>query len=153
MSSSFSAKIGAEIARLKIWMMQFPMFANCSVRHSPVKCEKNMGFLNNFAATAVRGTLNATYLQPYGSVTELMIDSQNKSLFLILELKGESQPVEIRVPRYELVQRGNETYIELGEIITSRDWLNTLLREHLNEKIIKPRLQKTPLPAMVTMLL
>jgi len=112
-----------------------------------------MGFLNNFAAAAVKGTLNSTYLQPYGSVTELEIDSQNKSLVIILELKGESQPVEIRVPHYELIQRGEETFLDLGEIITSREWLNTLLRDHVNEKIIKPKLRQTPLPGMVRMLL
>jgi len=112
-----------------------------------------MGFFNNFAATAVRGTLNSTYLHPYGAVTELNIDSENKSLSMVLELKGENQPVEIRVPHYEIVQRGDETFLELGEIITSREWLNTLLRDHVNEKIIKPKLRQTPLPAMVRMLL
>ena len=112
-----------------------------------------MGFLNNFAVAAVKQTLNSTYLQPYGSLTELEIDSEKKSLRLTLELKGESQPVEIRVPRYQLVERGDETYIELGEIITSREWVNSLLRDHLNEKLIKPRLAKTPLPAMAAMLL
>jgi hypothetical protein len=112
-----------------------------------------MGLFNNFAASAVRGTINSTYLQPYGSLTELKIDSQNKSLFLIVELKGESEPLEIRVPRYELIQHGDETFLELGEIITSREWLNLLLRDHVNEKVIQPKLRQTPLPAFVRMLL
>ena len=112
-----------------------------------------MGLLNSFATAAVRGTINSTYLQPYGSLTELRVDTQNKSLFLILELKGESEPLEIRVPRYELIQQGDETFLDLGEIFTSREWLNLLLRDHVNEKIIKPQLRKTPLPAVVRMLL
>ena len=112
-----------------------------------------MSIFNSFAAAAARAALNAQYLQPYGSITELKIDSNNKSLFVTLALKGEHEPVEIRVPRYELVQRGGETFLELDEIITSREWLNVLLREHLAEKVIKPRLQEMPLPGMVRGLL
>jgi hypothetical protein len=112
-----------------------------------------MSFLNSFAAEAARQTLNRIYLEPYGCLTELVIDAKSKSLSLKLELKGESQPLEIRVKQYQLIERGEETFLELGEIATSREWLDTLLREHLNEKIIKPRLQRTPLPAMVRMLL
>ena len=112
-----------------------------------------MSFMKNFASAAARKTLNSTWLQPYGSLTELDIDSDNKSIGLTLELKGESQPLNIRVKHYELIERENETYLELGEIETSREWVNTLLRDHLTEKVIKPRLRETPLPAMVRMLL
>jgi hypothetical protein len=112
-----------------------------------------MSFMKNFASAAARQTLNSTWLQPYGSLTELDIDSKNQTLALTLELKGESQPIQIRIKHYELIERDNETYIELGEIETSREWVNTLLRDHLNEKVIKPRLRQTPLPAVVRMLL
>ena len=37
--------------------------------------------------------------------------------------------------------------------LLSREWLTTLLREHLNAKIIRPRLQQKPLPAMAKMIL
>jgi len=109
--------------------------------------------MKNFASAAARQTLNSTWLQPYGSLTELDIDSKNQTLALTLELKGESQPIQIRIKHYELIERDNETYIELGEIENSREWVNTLLRDHLNEKVIKPRLRQTPLPAVVRMLL
>ena len=112
-----------------------------------------MSFIKNFASTAARQTLNSTWLKPYGTLTELDIDSEKKTLALTLELKGESQPVQIRIKHYELVEREDETYLELGEIETSREWVNTLLRDHLTEKVIKPRLQQTPLPAVVRMLL
>ena len=112
-----------------------------------------MSFFNNFAAGAAKQTLNATWLQPYGRLTELEIDADKRTLALTLELIGESEPVQIRIKHYELIERDDQTYLELGEIETSREWVNTLLREHLNEKIIKPRLQQTPLPAMVRMLL
>ena len=112
-----------------------------------------MSFFKKFASSAARQTLNSTWLQPYGNLTELEIDAENKTLALTLELKGESQPLQIRIKHYELVDRGDETYLELGEIETSREWVNTLLRDHLTEKVIKPRLQQTPLPAVVRMLL
>ena len=112
-----------------------------------------MSFIKNFAASAARQTLNSTWLQPYGTLTELDIDSAKRTLAFTLELKGESEPIQIRIKHYELIERGDETYLELGEIETSREWVNTLLRDHLTEKVIKPRLRETPLPAMVRMLL
>ena len=112
-----------------------------------------MSFIKNFASTAARKTLNSTWLEPYGSLTELDIDNARQTLTLTLELKGESQPLTIRIKHYELIERDNETFVELGEIETSREWVNTLLRDHLNEKVIKPRLRQTPLPAVVRMLL
>ena len=108
-----------------------------------------MSILSHFATAAARQTLNRSYLEPYGTLTELVVDSKEQSLFLKLELKGENQPLEIRVPRYELISRGDATFLELGEIVTSREWLNTLLWDHLNEKVIQPRLAQTPLPALV----
>ncbi len=112
-----------------------------------------MSFLKNFASTAARQTLNSSVLKPYGTLTELDIDTEKRTLALTLELKGETQPLQIRVKHYELVERDNETYLEVGEIETSREWVNNLLRDHLTEKVIKPKLRQTPLPSMVHMLL
>ena len=84
---------------------------------------------------------------------ELEIDADKRTLALTLELIGESEPVQIRIKHYELIERDDQTYLELGEIETSRAWVNTLLREHLLEKVINPRLRQTPLPAMVRMVL
>jgi hypothetical protein len=112
-----------------------------------------MSILNSFATEAARQTLNRVYLKPYGALTELVIDARNKSACLKLELHGESQPLEIRLNRYQLIERGDQTFLDLGEIITSRAWLDTLLREHLLEKVIKPRLAQTPVPALLKLLL
>jgi hypothetical protein len=112
-----------------------------------------MSIFSDFAAGAARAAINSTYLQPYGTLTELDIDATQKSAFLKLELKGEVQPLEIRIIRYELIERGEDTFINILEVQTSRAWLNTLLREHLLEKVIQPRLAQTPLPSMAAMLL
>jgi hypothetical protein len=116
-------------------------------------CWQIMSFLNNIATVAARNTLNSRYLQPYGMLTKLDIDSHNKSLLLVLDLKGESQPLEIQVKHYQLIDRNGDTFFEPGEIETSREWVNTLLREHLLEKVIRPKLRETPLPSMVKLLL
>ncbi len=112
-----------------------------------------MSFFSDFANSTARKTLNSTWLQPYGTLTELAIDTESRSLSLTLELKGENAALQIRVKHYELIERDGETFLELGEIETSREWVNTLLREHLQEKVIKPKLAQTPMPAMVKMLL
>jgi hypothetical protein len=104
------------------------------------------------SATGGRLWLNNTMLKLYGNMTKLEIDSKNKTIFLELELKGELQPIQVKLSNYKLVQNGNETFIELGEINCSREWMNVLLAEQLNG-LIKTQLQNTPIPGYLKIML
>ena len=61
-----------------------------------------------------------------GTMTTLQIDSTNKRASLDLELKGETQPLHITINHYELTSAGDKTFIEIKEITTSREWINSL---------------------------
>ncbi len=81
-------------------------------------------------AGAVKLWFNQTQKR-YGTMTTIQIDSTAKTIRLELELKGEALPVQIDVKSYELSSDGGETFIELGEIQTSREWINHLIADFL----------------------
>ena len=69
--------------------------------------------------------------QRYGQMTNIQIDSTAKRIQVVLDLKGESTPLQIEVKSYELITKAGETHLELGDIKTSREWLNALLEDFL----------------------
>ena len=81
-------------------------------------------------AGAVKLWFNQTQKR-YGTMTTIQIDSTAKTIRLELELKGEASPVQIDVKSYELSSDAGETFIELGEIQTSREWINHLIADFL----------------------
>jgi hypothetical protein len=82
----------------------------------------------------VSGILNLRFLKLYGKITELKIDSTNKSLQLELELKGEPQKLWIYIHRYELIEQSGEMQFVIKEISISREWINALAQEFVLNK-------------------
>jgi hypothetical protein len=84
----------------------------------------------------------------FGHMTTIQIDSTAKSIRVELELKGEPAPLQIDVASYQLSSEASETFIELGEIKTSREWINQLISDYL-----PPEKKCFKVPAAVKMLL
>ena len=83
--------------------------------------------------------LNNSLLKPYGQAINLRLNSGEKSAAITLELKGEAQPVDIKIEKYELLPEAQKLYLILRAVTTSREWLTSLAREHLiNKKIELP---------------
>jgi hypothetical protein len=81
-------------------------------------------------------------------MTHLRIDSTNKRIDVELELKGEASPIQVAVKNYTLTTEAGETYIELGDIETSREWINALLTNYF-----KPEKRRFNVPGAVKMVL
>lgn len=81
-------------------------------------------------AGAVKLWFNQTQKR-YGQMTQIRIDSQNHRIEVELELRGESSPIQVVVRSYELSSEAGETFIALGEIETSREWINQLISDYL----------------------
>lgn len=79
---------------------------------------------------AVRLWFNQTQKR-YGNMTTIQIDSTAKTIHMELELRGEASPVQIDLVNYKLTTDAGETFIELGEIQTSREWINHLITDFL----------------------
>jgi hypothetical protein len=74
--------------------------------------------------------INSKY-QRYGQMTNIQIDSTAKTIHVELELKGEPAPLKIDVLSYQLRPEYGQSFIELGEINTSREWINHLISDYL----------------------
>ena len=70
-------------------------------------------------------------------MTNLQIDSKNKTITGELDLKGESTPLKINCLHYQLVEEGGETFFEITKVDTSREWINVLCDEHLKHRRFK----------------
>ncbi len=91
--------------------------------------------------------LNQSVLKPYGTLTRLKLDTTNHSLEAELELKGESQPVRIQVPEFELLEESGSAYLIIKSISTSREWLTTLARDFaVGRKFAIPESARSFLP-------
>src|SRR4051812_3100790 len=100
-----------------------------------------MGFFSDskdrIVESMVLPMLNNSLLAPYGKATSLRLNSDEKSAAVTLDLKGETQPVDIEVTRYELIREADDLYLVLHGLTSSREWLTTLAREHLVGKKFK----------------
>jgi hypothetical protein len=105
---------------------------------------KTVGPLIPDAATAwgARHFINHHY-KSLGHMTSLQIDSANHRAVLELELKGETQPIQVTISRYELSSTDGKTFIEIKEFRTSREWMNVVGGQFLNgRKFEVPELLK-----------
>jgi len=75
--------------------------------------------------------LNSTFLEPYGRATSLQINSQERTMKMSLELKGETVPVELELTKYEITQEEGRYFALVKGVRTSREWLTTLARDQL----------------------
>jgi hypothetical protein len=88
--------------------------------------------------------LNQSVLKPYGTLTRLKLDSSKRSVEAELELRGETQPVRVQIPEYDLLQKNGGTVLIIKSISTSREWLTTLARDFAVERELKipPSIEK-----------
>jgi hypothetical protein len=87
-------------------------------------------------------------LKRYGQMTNLHIDTQNKRIDIELDLKGETSPIKVAVKSYRLDSDSGETFVELGEVETSREWMNALIEDFLT-----PDKKRFKVPGAVKVLL
>jgi hypothetical protein len=100
-------------------------------------CMSLFSFLNpakDFALeAAVKLWFNQTQKR-FGHMTNIQIDSTAKSIHVELGLKGESAPMIIDVKSYNLSTESGETFIEFGDIESSREWINQLISDYLPQE-------------------
>ena len=71
------------------------------------------------------------YLEPYGRLLELALNSRQNTASIKMLLRGETEPVTIDIQEYELVQAGTGSYLTVKRATASREWLTALLRTFL----------------------
>lgn len=76
------------------------------------------------------------YLNPYGDVQELRLDSKEKTLLFTIRLKGEYEVLEVLIRDYRIIKNGAQDALIAGHIETSRQWLNTVAEVYASERPI-----------------
>jgi len=61
----------------------------------------------------------------------LKIDSENKSFYLEMMLKGESDVIKFEIGEYKIVEDGNRTFLQFKQLKTNREWVNILIENYL----------------------
>jgi hypothetical protein len=86
-------------------------------------------------ATGAKARLNKL-IERYGTLVDLQLNTVDRSLSLALLLKGERNPIEIRVHEYTLLTEDGKSVLVIdgSNIDTSREWLTTLIRDRVVEK-------------------
>lgn len=95
-----------------------------------------MGFFGNVVRSlnrltdsqGVRVAVNLRFAR-YGKMTELKIDSEKKVIEAVLMLKGETEPIRLRVGNYNLHHDGKVDLMTVGEVTVSREWMEVLAKE------------------------
>lgn len=77
---------------------------------------------------AARTAFN-TRFRKIGEMTELSIDTKKRSVRLRLELRGEAEPIEVVIKKYQLKRRGDRMLLTVEDAHASREWITGLLRE------------------------
>jgi len=76
-------------------------------------------------------TLLQERVAPYGVLKDLALDSKAKQITVQIELNGESVPLDVMVERYELEAEGEERFLVIRFIRSSRPWITQLLNDFL----------------------
>jgi hypothetical protein len=71
------------------------------------------------------------YLEPYGRLMDLALNSRQNTASIKVLLKGETEPLIIDIQEYELVQEPAGSYVTVKRATASREWLTLLLRTFL----------------------
>lgn len=103
------------------------------------------GFKEGAVEAGAKAYINRK-IQSFGTVTNLQIDSQGKTIALEASLKGEAAPVFVKVVNYEVVSAPGATYLVFARFEASREWLTALLNEYVAG-------QRLPVPASLLQLL
>jgi hypothetical protein len=78
-------------------------------------------------------------------LVNFQIDSDNKNIKIELMLKGESDRLFVEIPKYQIVEVDERTYIDIYEIKTNREWLNIVIETYVKNKRIEVPAKFAPL--------
>lgn len=67
----------------------------------------------------------------YGRVTELRLDSRQKTIDVTGELIGEVTPVTIRIGAYEVIAEDGKKFVRVAACSASREWLDRLMNDQV----------------------
>ena len=68
-------------------------------------------------------------IERYGEVQNLQIDSKRKTVTIVCDLIGETEPIQVTVGKYVIEGSGGTDYVRATGITASRPWISKLLED------------------------
>lgn len=72
------------------------------------------------------------FIERYGSVEELAIDSKRHRVEVMVRLNGEVSPVGVTIERYAIEEEGGKKFLQVLDSSSTRPWLQAVMRDHLH---------------------
>jgi hypothetical protein len=88
------------------------------------------GIKDSLTSSAAKSFI-AARITRYGNLTELRINSREKTILADVLLQGEAEPIRIEVSRYRIVMKDGEPLLMIEAVRASRAWLDNLLEDLL----------------------
>ena len=102
--------------------------------------EAGLGTANNVAPHMVQKTikiiLQKLYLDRYGEIMDLHLDSDKKTITASVLLKGEVKNIDLSCS-YSVKETKDGLLITIQDLITSREWLTLIVDEVTKDKPLK----------------
>jgi sporulation protein YlmC with PRC-barrel domain len=67
----------------------------------------------------------------YGELRDFKINSSAKTMYIKILLKGEKEPIDIKVNKYTLIDEHGSTYVKVYDVEASREWISRLAEDYL----------------------
>jgi hypothetical protein len=98
---------------------------------------KALSKIKDNATAILLKTFANSFISDFGSIERISVDSDIKSIYLSIKLKGERESITIEITEYKVVKSQNHNSIQLHNIRTSREWLNVALNKYYIDRRIK----------------
>ena len=79
---------------------------------------------------AIKSLINRE-IEKFGVVTELAIDTQQRTMRAELDLRGEASRIWINVASYELSEKSGEVHLAFQNVTASREWITAALNHYV----------------------
>ena len=70
-------------------------------------------------------------IDSFGSLSQLQIDSRQRTMAARLVLKGEPAPIDVQAGTYEVVQEDGCTYLVFRNFGASKEWIAAVLNRYV----------------------
>jgi hypothetical protein len=79
----------------------------------------------------------AQWVEPYGRMLNLSIDSKNKKIRVELLPKGETDPLSVTIEEYEITTVNGAPAILVKRTSSTREWVDAVLKDFAAGKTIR----------------
>lgn len=77
------------------------------------------------------------FIQRYGAVQDLTIDSKRHRIELTVQLNGEVSPVGVTIEKYRIDDEGGKKFFQVLDSSCTRPWLQAVMRDHLHGRRVE----------------